>query len=1174
MNNNTFNTNGTYLGLLRHRGFSSFLLTQFLGAWNDNAYKITVSLMTVMLIADPRQNSAYIATAGLLFVLPFVLFSGYAGQLADRYSKRSVLIVTKLLEVPAMLMGFWAFHLNNPDMMLVVVFIMALQSTFFGPAKYGILPEMLPEKELSRANGLLEMSTFVAIILGTTAAGFLFQFWGSSTWKISLVLIGVAALGSLTSFSIGRVPAPVRREAFAWNPLLEVMRGTRTVWHDRTLLLTITGISFFWFLGALFQMDLLLFAKQSMNLSDSGAGILVAGLAVGIGIGSMLAGRISGDHIELGLVVPGCLGMGLSALAVVLAAPHFTMTLSFLIVMGLFGGLFIVPLNALLQHRPAAHEKGRIMGVNNFYNAIAMLMASAVLWLLTSFLGWSPNTVIILAGLFTVFSTLVVLWFTPEDTLRLVLGSLLRLVYAFRVRNAGVVPVHGAALLIANHVSFLDGFLIGACLPRIARFMVMDAYYNRFRWLLGPIGAIPVPMSGRKALVASIAAAREALERGELVCIFPEGSLTRTGNIQRFQRGMEKIVEGMDVPVIPVHLNGVWGSIFSHGANGRPFFKRGYLRRTIQVTFGDALPATVAAEDARQRVLALGAEAMALAPRVNTSIPARLVGNCRRYWRRAALQDSSGKDLSYGRTLTASILLAGWLRRERPTDERIGLLLPASVGGALANLGTLLAGRVPVNLNFTAGAEAIRSACGQCDIQTVLTSRVFLKKARVEEPEGAVYLEDLLASFSGAAKLLALLQARLLPARWLLAHLGAARVQPGDLATIIFSSGSSGEPKGVMLSHRGVLANVEGAQQLFHIEDHDAIAGILPLFHSFGFTYTLCFPLMVGARAAYHPNPLDAKAVGDLVARFRITMLLATPTFLRNYLRACSPEQFASLRLVITGAEKMPAALYEEFVQRYGVPAYEGYGATEMSPVISVNVPNADHPLWPQTGSKPGTVGQPMPGITIEVVDPETFAPLPTGQQGLILVGGPSRMLGYWKQEARTRDALRGDWYVTGDIGALDADGFLTLTDRLSRFSKIAGEMVPLIRVEEAVREATGLETCMVVALPDAQRGERLVLLHTDSAREPRQLNRALAAGSIPRLWIPKAANIHVVPELPVLPTGKLDLQRAKAIAAEREAAAEREGTADMDDAREAAGSPATDAAATEATTSGAAGNV
>jgi acyl-[acyl-carrier-protein]-phospholipid O-acyltransferase/long-chain-fatty-acid--[acyl-carrier-protein] ligase len=301
---------------------------------------------------------------------------------------------------------------------------------------------------------------------------------------------------------------------------------------------------------------------------------------------------------------------------------------------------------------------------------------------------------------------------------------------------------------------------------------------------------------------------------------------------------------------------------------------------------------------------------------------------------------------------------------------------------------------------------------------------------------------------------------------------------------------------------------------------------------------------MAGIRVAFHANPLDAKGVGGLVERNRVSILLATPTFLRNYMRACSVEQFASLRLVVAGAEKLPSRLSEEFLAKFNLSIFEGYGATEMSPVISVNVPNSEDPVWPQVGNRPGTVGQPLPGCMTKVVNPDTFDALPSGSQGLLLVGGPSRMLGYWKQPERTAEVLRGDWYVTGDIGTVDPDGFITLTDRLSRFSKIAGEMVPLVRVEEAIREIAGVETVTVVALPDAQKGERLVALHTSPEADSRQINRAMAASSVPRLWIPKAESIHHIDELPMLPTGKLDLQRLKALALELEAScsAEKEG--------------------------------
>lgn len=1136
---------GSYWSLLGNGGFMAFLSTQFLGAFNDNLYKITVSLVTVMLIADPRQTSNYLSAAGFLFVLPFVLFSGYAGQLADRYSKRGVLIVTKLLEVPAMLLGLWAFTVNDPSWMLAVVFLMALQSAFFSPAKYGILPEMLPLRDMARANGLLEMTTFAAIILGTTAAGFLFEAWRAAMWKISFVTIAIAALGSFCSFGIPRVRIPREPLPFSWNPGREVWLGFREMFRDRVLLLTITGISFFWFLGTLLQMDLLLFAKNTMQMSESGAGILIAGLAVGIAAGSLLAGRISGDHIETGLVAPGCLGMGFSGLAVVWAAPHFGMTLAALVLLGVFGGFFIVPLNALLQHHPGENEKGRAMGVNNFCNGVAMLLAAAAFWVLTNPVGWSGAKVILLTGFATIGSTLLVVWFNPEAPVRYLVTLVVRSIYRLHIQGARNVPSRGAALLVANHVSFVDGFLIGVCLPRIARFLVFDQYFKRFRILLKPIGAIPVPLGGRHALMESIRAARQALEAGDLVCIFPEGSLSRTGNMQRFQRGMEKILNGLDVPVIPVHLGGVWGSASSYGRRSE-WPKPEHWRRDIQVTFGSPMQPPVTAEQARQSVLELSAEARTRDPRMNSTLGRRFVESARRHWSRDALTESSGRRLSYGSALSGASILAKWLARERGTEQIVGIMLPSSVGGALANLAVTLSGKVAANINFTAGSEAISSALEQCEIRTVITSRLFLARGKIETPRGALYIEDLLYGIKTTTRIFAWIEARILPRELLLRRLGAARPLPGDLATIVFSSGSSGAPKGVMLSHNGLLANAEGAGMVFRVSSQDVVGGILPFFHCFGYAYNLWFPLLAGLQVAYHPNPLDGRGVGSLVEKHKVSILLATPTMLRNFLRSVDPHQFASLQLMIAGAEKLPSRLAEEFQKKYGLPVYEGYGVTEMSPVVSVNVPDAMDPVWPQTGNRPGTVGQPLPGVMTKVVHPETLAPLPSGSQGLLLVGGLSRMLGYWKDPSRTALVFDGDWYITGDIASVDPDGFITLTDRLSRFCKIGGEMVPLARVEDAMREATGLEEVAVVALADERKGERLVALHTAAGVKSTQISRHMTASPIPRLWIPRAESIHCVEALPMLASGKLDLPRAKQIAAELETARKQRDRAEI----------------------------
>jgi acyl-[acyl-carrier-protein]-phospholipid O-acyltransferase/long-chain-fatty-acid--[acyl-carrier-protein] ligase len=453
------------------------------------------------------------------------------------------------------------------------------------------------------------------------------------------------------------------------------------------------------------------------------------------------------------------------------------------------------------------------------------------------------------------------------------------------------------------------------------------------------------------------------------------------------------------------------------------------------------------------------------------------------------------------------------------------LLLPSSVGGALANLGTVMAGKTTVNLNYTAGREAMKKAADQCGIRTIITSRAFLGKARIEVGEEAVFLEDVLKG----SKVAAWLKARLLPARLLV---GAGQ-GPDSIAAIIFSSGSTGVPKGVMLSHYNVIANVEAMAQVFWISGRDRIVGVLPFFHSFGSTVTIWFPMLSGCGVVYHPNPLDAKAVGALVSRYRATFLLSTPTFCAAYIRKCAREDFASLRFALVGAEKLREPVARGFEEKFGLRPLEGYGATEMAPVISVNTPDYAAEKNEQLGNKPGTVGHPLPGVAVRVVDPDTQEPLPPNQAGLLLVKGSNRMAGYLGQPERTAEVIRDGWYVTGDIATVDDDGFVRITDRLSRFSKVAGEMVPHIRLEEALSEFLGDAPCAVTGIPDEQRGERLVALYTHPDVTPRELWERLSRTEMPPLWIPKPENIHRVEQLPLLGTGKLDLRGVKAKALE-----------------------------------------
>ncbi len=1121
--------NNTFRDLVKKQGFQAFLWTQLFGAFNDNVYKIIVSMRAVHVAT--RSGIDYLSLASAVFVLPFLLFSGYSGHLADAVSKRKVMISVKVFEVGVMGLGLVAFFSTRIEWMLVVLFLMGLHSTLFSPAKYGIVPEMLPDKDLSRANALLEMSTFVAIVLGTSIGSLLYSRWHAEPWKMGIVMVAVAAAGLATSFRITRVPGAGATNPFRFNPFAEVIAGTRHLLQDRPLWLTVLGISYFWFLGTLFQLDLLLFGTEVLKVGDLQIGLMVTCLAVGIGVGSMLAGRLSGDKVELGLVPLGSILMAFFSVVLYASKGSYLASVIALACLGLSSGLFIVPLNAYLQQRSGSHEKGRAIATNNFYNTVGLLLASAALWLLHSRLRLSPATLILISGFVTLLATVYMMTVVSDFLVRFLLWMLTHTVFRIRILGQENVPFRGPALLVANHMSHVDGFLIGACVQRFVRFMVWKPYYDSqaLHWFFRLTKAIPVGTSGPRDVVESIRHARTELAAGHVVCIFAEGAISRTGNLLPFKRGLEKIVAGMDVPVIPVHLDRLWGSIFSF-ERGRFFWKwPKHIPYPVTVSFGQPMPpASATAHQVRQSILELGSRAAEQRKSGGDLLPLRFIRTARKKWSKFAMADSSGRELTYGRALAGSLLIAQWMRREHRSEAMLGVLLPSTVGGALTNIAISLAGKVPVNLNFTAGSEAMAYAVAQCHIRTTVTSRTFLSKAKIEAPAGAVFIEDVLARAGKFAKLRAYLAARLLPAPMLL---GNRRLTPDSTAAVIFSSGSTGTPKGVILSHHNLISNIEAMAQVFWIGERDRIVGVLPFFHSFGFTVTIWFPLLSGCGAIYHPNPTDAKAIGELVAKYRGTFLLSTPTFCSTYMRKCSKEDFASLRFVLLGAEKLREQVAAAFHEKFGVKLLEGYGCTEMSPVVSVNTPDFEAGKATQLGGKPGTVGHPLPGIAVKVVDPDTLQPLPANEAGLLLVKGPNRMVGYLNQPERTAEVVRDGWYSTGDIATVDDEGFIRITDRLSRFSKIAGEMVPHLKVEEAVYAIIGEHACVVTGIPDDQRGERLVVLYTRPDLEPGELWKRLSETDLPRLWLPKPDSICQVDSLPMLGTGKLDLRAVKDLA-------------------------------------------
>ena len=1124
---------GNYAETLKQPGFFSFFNTQFLGAFNDNFLKIVVSFVGLNLATG--NSDGYVELIAFLFILPSALFSGYAGHLADVYSKRTILVAVKIFEIAVMAFALGAFFTGHIQMMLVAVFLMGLHAAFFSPAKYGILPEMLPEKDLSRGNGLLEMSTFMAIILGTSVGGAIFSIWKHNLPLIGVLMVAIAILGMYASLGIPQVPASGAAKLLRLNPFSEIFSGLRRLRSDRPLWLTVIGISYFWFVGALVNINILSFGKELLHLDEFHIGLLGTFLALGIGVGSLAAGRLSGDHIELGLVPLGSVLMGLCLALVTWSAPsHWRVVVAFTL-LGFSAGLFAVPLNALLQQRSAKEEKGQLIATNNFLNTVGIALAAGTHWVMKAPLQLSPDTIILSVGLFTIAGTVVVLYLLPDYVVRFVLWLLTHTLYRIQIVGEENLPPRGPALLVSNHVSFVDALLIGSCLPDFVRFMLHRDYYEMksLNWFFRLMRAIPVSASSRRDIVESLKRARNELDKGHFVCIFAEGAISRTGRLLPFKRGFEKIVAGTNIPIVPVHLDQLWGSIFSF-KGGRFFWKwPNQWHYPVTVSFGKPLPPNTSVHTLRNAVLELESEAFEYRHSAKDLLHAKFVEMAKRHWRSFCMADTNGTELTYGQTLIGSLLLARWVNSKCANQNMVGVILPASVAGALVNIAVLLAGKVPVNLNFSASRESIASSIAQCKIKTIVTSDAFLAKAGIEAVEGMVSVEAIRKTFGALEKWLTTLKALLLPAAWLNRR-AVKRQRAHDLATVIFSSGSTGTPKGVMLSHHNIVANVEAIAQVIQFSASDRIMGVLPLFHSFGFTGTLWLPLLAGFGAVYHANPTDAKTIGATIHKYKATLLISTPTFYLSYLRRCSKEEFASLRYLIAGAEKLREQIARAYEEKFALTILEGYGCTELAPVVSVNLPDIIDGKEKQIGHKPGTVGHPIPGVAVKVVDPDTGDPLGVDEEGLLLVKGPNVMLGYLDQPGLTDQAIRRGWYVTGDIATVDEDGFIRITDRLSRFSKIGGEMVPHVKIEDMINEVLGSAASVVTAIPDPQRGEKLVAFYSKNGVSSDDLWARLNRTALPKLWIPKRENLYAIDSIPSLGSGKADLKKVKAMALER----------------------------------------
>jgi acyl-[acyl-carrier-protein]-phospholipid O-acyltransferase/long-chain-fatty-acid--[acyl-carrier-protein] ligase len=715
--------------------------------------------------------------------------------------------------------------------------------------------------------------------------------------------------------------------------------------------------------------------------------------------------------------------------------------------------------------------------------------------------------------------------------------AILRIIYRVTATGADRLPA-GGFLLLPNHITWVDALVLQLASPRKIRFIIDNEFYRQP--LLHPIlriaGAIPI--TSRRAKDA-VRIAAEAISAGEIVCLFPEGQLSRTGTLLRLRRGYELIARHAEAPVVPVWLDQLWGSIFSY--QGGRFFTKLPKRipYRVRVAFGNPLPAEHAdIATVREELLKLGEFCFSQRPALRQHLArAALRGLKRHPFRTAIIDGMDNSELSGGKLVGVAAALSRQLRVQCP-EQRIGVLLPPGKGGYVANLAIALAGKVAVNLNFTVGRDAIESAKEQSGITTMISARAVAKRfENFPWTPNVIHLEEALPPLQRAILgwwILGLIT----PSHLFANILGLPKTGDRAEAILLFTSGSSGKPKGVPLTHRNIIANAAQCAVLLDLRTDDLLLASLPLFHSFGITVTLWYPLIESVRVLTYPNPLEPAKIGAAVERHGATIMLATPTFLRGYLRKAQPHQFRTLRLLITGAEKLPRDLAAVFEERFGKPVLEGYGLTETSPVVSVNLPDpvsSSDGESVQPSARAGSTGKMPPGIAAEIRDPDSDNKLSLHDTGMLWLRGANVFEGYLNDPERSAEVIRDGWFKTGDLGRFDEDGFLFIDGRLTRFSKIGGEMVPHETVEQKINATLGFDgqadrQIAIVGVADETKGEALVLLSSVEI-DLATLRRSLSESGVPNLWIPKT--IRRVDAIPILASGKLDLARCKEIAAQ-----------------------------------------
>ena len=1160
MNNNSFYKKLLPLGT-----------AQTLGVFNDNAFKSVIIFIALGFSEDYGTNSFFIALMTVVFVAPFLIFTVPSGYLADKYSKQNVMAWSKFSEIIVMFLGtvfFYFIPMFGIYPVVIILFLMAAQSSVFSPSYNSILPEIFSENEISKANGILGMFNFLAVITGFAFGIIIKSLVGSNYYICGLFFILISIVGFLGALSVKKTAPANSCRKWNSNILSEFSNILKLIASKRVIFISMLGEAYFYAIGSAIQTIVILFGKFTLKLNnDLEIGLLQLIIAVGMAIGCYLGGRLSKNKLELGLVPFGVLGMVIffvlinfcKGCPISLPFGHsgfiiYPLVLFNLIMTGIFAGIYVIPLKVCQQEKTSTEQRGGILAFANFFTFTGILLSGVIIYLLTGkheaqtnttassvsivfnkiMLNCSPGGVLfIIAG--TTLGIMVIAMSLCFDFLyRAIVVLATRTVYRVTSFGQQIIPKQGAALLVSNHVSFLDTFLISSCTSRKIHFVIHEDYYKHkvLKKFYQLCNFILYPKEN-ESLDAFYEQTKKVLNNGGVVCIFPEGKLTRNGIIGEFKIDIKSVLCEKEIPVIPVYLGKLWGSVLSYYHTNIKIRPPEYLFHKVHISFGRKIK-KVSKFKVRQKVIELSADAEVMSVKEDKTLHIMFakLAKCRPFQK--SYIDYGGIELRRFSFFIRAILLSRKIRKFSTKNKYIGVLLPNCTAAATTILATMFADKIPVILNYTVTDEVFNLSMKKADLDIVITSKLFIEKAKIEHKKEMIFLEDIAKTINTKSKLYYFMVALIMPSRLLMKILSPKSYNiPSGAAVVLFSSGSSGIPKGIVLSHHNITSNVNSCVKLVKFSKNDKITGNLPFFHSFGINVCFWIPLMTSVMVVYIKNPLDADSIVKAIKRYKLTTLMSTPTFLNSYIRKSSdPSDFKSLRLTILGAEKMRPNLAEKYKEYTGKEAIEGFGCTELSPIVSINITEYAIELGEKSG-KPGSIGCSIPGTCTKIVDIDTLKDLEPNQEGLLFVKGANVMKGYLGEPDETRRAIVDGWYNTGDIAKMDKAGFITITGRLSRFSKVGGEMISHELVETAIMEILEEEkrTIAVTGMPDALKGEKLVVFYEKLDVSPKKIIKKLREQGVANIWIPKLENFIKVDEIPLLGTGKLDISKLNKLA-------------------------------------------